>query len=159
MEVNNAQTFGDSWALGQVLNSSLPLIPLSVIYRPLTLFHFLSAPCQSCNLCALRSLESTVIFKSNQTLNHLLCLCVLQCESDYVVERPCEGDLGRQPYAKRECALLYSDVFAPCHNVVSVTQMTHTHTQTITQSECSRREVILLATVESGSVRGYGNDS
>uniref|UniRef100_A0A3B3D509 Otogelin-like n=1 Tax=Oryzias melastigma TaxID=30732 RepID=A0A3B3D509_ORYME len=56
MEVNNAQTFGDSWALGQ-------------------------------------------------------------CESDYIVERPCEGDLGRQPYAKRECALLYSDVFAPCHNV------------------------------------------
>uniref|UniRef100_G3PI95 Otogelin-like n=1 Tax=Gasterosteus aculeatus aculeatus TaxID=481459 RepID=G3PI95_GASAC len=51
MEVNNAQTFGDSWALGQ---------------------------------------------------------------------RPCEGDLGRQPYAKRECALLYSDVFAPCHNVVDV---------------------------------------
>ncbi|XP_067090348.1 otogelin-like protein, partial [Osmerus mordax] len=59
MEVNNAQSFGDSWALGQ-------------------------------------------------------------CESDYVVKRPCEGDLGRQPYAKRECALLYSDVFAPCHNVVDV---------------------------------------
>ncbi|XP_026031824.1 otogelin-like protein isoform X3 [Astatotilapia calliptera] len=59
MEVSNAQTFGDSWALGQ-------------------------------------------------------------CESDYVLERPCEGDLGRQPYAKRECALLYSDVFAPCHNVVDV---------------------------------------
>ncbi|KAI9529885.1 hypothetical protein NQZ68_008124 [Dissostichus eleginoides] len=59
MEVNNAQTFGDSWSLGQ-------------------------------------------------------------CESDHVVERPCEGDLGRQPYAKRECALLYSDVFAPCHNVVDV---------------------------------------
>uniref|UniRef100_A0A3B4UGN6 Otogelin like n=1 Tax=Seriola dumerili TaxID=41447 RepID=A0A3B4UGN6_SERDU len=59
MEVSNAQTFGDSWALGQ-------------------------------------------------------------CESDYIVERPCEGDLGRQPYAKRECGLLYSDVFAPCHNVVDV---------------------------------------
>ncbi|KAM3870575.1 otogelin-like protein [Diretmus argenteus] len=59
MEVNNAQSFGDSWALGQ-------------------------------------------------------------CESEYVVKRPCEGDLGRQPYAKRECALLYSDVFAPCHNVVDV---------------------------------------
>ncbi|XP_028306522.1 otogelin-like protein isoform X2 [Gouania willdenowi] len=59
MEVNNAQSFGDSWALGQ-------------------------------------------------------------CESDYLIERPCEGDLGRQPYAKRECALLYSDVFAPCHNVVDV---------------------------------------
>ncbi|XP_068169533.1 otogelin-like protein isoform X4 [Antennarius striatus] len=59
MEVNNAQTFGDSWALGQ-------------------------------------------------------------CESDYIVEPPCEGDLSRQPYAKRECALLYSDIFAPCHNVVDV---------------------------------------
>uniref|UniRef100_A0AAR2L9B6 Otogelin-like n=1 Tax=Pygocentrus nattereri TaxID=42514 RepID=A0AAR2L9B6_PYGNA len=44
-----------------------------------------------------------------------------QCESDFVVRRPCEGDLSRQPYAKRECGLLYSDVFAPCHNVVDVT--------------------------------------
>ncbi|KAJ8245393.1 hypothetical protein GJAV_G00270270 [Gymnothorax javanicus] len=44
-----------------------------------------------------------------------------QCESDFVVKRPCEGDLARQPYAKRECALLYSDVFASCHNVVDVT--------------------------------------
>ncbi|KPP61896.1 hypothetical protein Z043_119959, partial [Scleropages formosus] len=44
-----------------------------------------------------------------------------QCESDFVVQRPCEGDLNRQPYAKRECALLYSDVFSPCHNVVDVT--------------------------------------
>uniref|UniRef100_A0A3Q2Z3M8 Otogelin like n=1 Tax=Hippocampus comes TaxID=109280 RepID=A0A3Q2Z3M8_HIPCM len=58
MEVNNAQTFGDSWTLGQV--------------------------------------------------------------HDYVVERPCEADLGRQPYAKRECALLYSEIFASCHNVVDV---------------------------------------
>uniref|UniRef100_A0A8C1LYF2 Otogelin-like n=1 Tax=Cyprinus carpio TaxID=7962 RepID=A0A8C1LYF2_CYPCA len=44
-----------------------------------------------------------------------------QCESDFVVRRLCEGDLSRQPYAKRECGLLYSDVFAPCHNVVDVT--------------------------------------
>uniref|UniRef100_A0A4W4G8U5 Otogelin-like n=1 Tax=Electrophorus electricus TaxID=8005 RepID=A0A4W4G8U5_ELEEL len=44
-----------------------------------------------------------------------------QCESEFVVRRPCEGDLSRQPYAKRECGLLYSDVFAPCHNVVDVT--------------------------------------
>ncbi|XP_051786791.1 otogelin-like protein [Erpetoichthys calabaricus] len=44
-----------------------------------------------------------------------------QCESDFVVKRPCEGDLIRQPYAKRECAILYSDVFTPCHNVVDVT--------------------------------------
>ncbi|XP_028823261.1 otogelin-like protein isoform X3 [Denticeps clupeoides] len=44
-----------------------------------------------------------------------------QCVSEFVVKRPCEGDLSRQPYAKRECGLLYSDVFAPCHNVVDVT--------------------------------------
>ncbi|XP_046719768.1 otogelin-like protein isoform X1 [Silurus meridionalis] len=44
-----------------------------------------------------------------------------QCESDFIVRRPCEGDLNRQPYAKRECGLLYSDVFASCHNVVDVT--------------------------------------
>lgn len=68
-----------------------------------------------------------VIFKRIQTLNYLLsaCACLLQCESDYVLVRPCEGDLGRQPYAKRECALLYSDVFAPCHNVVSLITVTH----------------------------------
>lgn len=36
--------------------------------------------------------------------------------------------MGRQPYAKRECALLYSDVFAPCHNVVSVTELRNRET-------------------------------
>ncbi len=70
-------------------------------------------------------------------------MCV-QCESDFVVRRLCEGDLSRQPYAKRECSLLYSDVFAPCHNVVSSSplgfkntfglqikrsRLTHSHTQ------------------------------
>ncbi|KAF5892797.1 otogelin-like protein, partial [Clarias magur] len=44
-----------------------------------------------------------------------------QCESDFIVSRPCEADLSRQPYAKRECGLLYSDVFGSCHNVVDVT--------------------------------------
>uniref|UniRef100_A0A8C4SCC6 Otogelin like n=1 Tax=Erpetoichthys calabaricus TaxID=27687 RepID=A0A8C4SCC6_ERPCA len=39
----------------------------------------------------------------------------------FLLKRPCEGDLIRQPYAKRECAILYSDVFTPCHNVVDVT--------------------------------------
>lgn len=49
-----------------------------------------------------------------------VCTCCTKCESDFIVRRPCEGDLSRQPYAKRECGLLYSDVFAACHNVVSV---------------------------------------
>ncbi|TSL75303.1 Otogelin-like protein [Bagarius yarrelli] len=44
-----------------------------------------------------------------------------QCESDFIVHRPCEADLSRQPYAKRECGLLYSDVFASCHNVNCLT--------------------------------------
>ncbi|MEQ2304843.1 hypothetical protein AMECASPLE_031551 [Ameca splendens] len=99
MEVNNAQTFGNSWALGQ-------------------------------------------------------------CESDYIVERPCERDLGRQPYAKRECALLYSDVFAPCHNVVSATKLdTQSPTNTFIQSKCCHGKVILLLTGEKGLERGYGNTS
>ncbi|GCC22474.1 hypothetical protein chiPu_0000862 [Chiloscyllium punctatum] len=44
-----------------------------------------------------------------------------QCVSRNGITRPCEADLIRQPFAKRECAILYSDVFAPCHNVVDVT--------------------------------------
>ncbi|XP_069758400.1 otogelin-like protein [Narcine bancroftii] len=44
-----------------------------------------------------------------------------QCVSQGDITRPCEADLNRQPYAKRECAILYSEVFAPCHNVVDVT--------------------------------------
>lgn len=76
-------------------------------------------------------------------------VCVLKCQSDYVVEPPCEGDLGRQPYAKRECALLYSDVFAPCHNLVSVIELTHIHTQTSTQAECICRKVLPFLQQES----------
>ncbi|KAK3549020.1 hypothetical protein QTP70_025092 [Hemibagrus guttatus] len=69
MEVSNAQAFGNSWALGQVVNH----------------------------------------------------VQAHKCESDFIVRRPCEADLSRQPYAKRECGLLYSDIFASCHNVVDVT--------------------------------------
>lgn len=119
----------DRYQPAQLLSSINSLFFLSLcLFITHSLFHFSPALFCHCNLCVLLSLESTVIFKSNQTLDHLLC--VFQCESDYVVERPCEGDLGRQPYAKRECALLYSDVFAPCHNVVSVIELTHTHTRT-----------------------------
>uniref|UniRef100_A0A4W3ISK9 Otogelin like n=1 Tax=Callorhinchus milii TaxID=7868 RepID=A0A4W3ISK9_CALMI len=44
-----------------------------------------------------------------------------QCVSRDDITRPCEADLIRQPFAKRECAILFSEVFAPCHNVVDVT--------------------------------------
>ncbi|XP_032894112.1 otogelin-like protein isoform X1 [Amblyraja radiata] len=44
-----------------------------------------------------------------------------QCVSRNGITRPCEADLIRQPFAKRECAILYSEVFAPCHNAVDVT--------------------------------------
>lgn len=121
MEVNNAQTFGDSWALGQVWLSSPCIDPnsssfLLFIFVCLTLMY----------LSPLSRLWYLRVIRHLITFSLCVCMCahtllVFQCESDYIVERPCEGDLGRQPYAKRECALLYSDVFAPCHNVVSAT--------------------------------------
>ncbi|KAG7271060.1 hypothetical protein CRUP_037959 [Coryphaenoides rupestris] len=65
--------------------------------------------------------QDLTILWDRKTTVHIRAGPQWKCESEYVVKRPCEGDLGRQPYAKRECALLYSDVFAPCHNVVDVT--------------------------------------
>lgn len=81
MEVSNAQTFGDSWALGQVWVSSFPLLPfidssfalfsLSVfVHHPQT--HYLSTSLLPVPV----SLEYTVIFKSNQTLDRFPCVCV-----------------------------------------------------------------------------------
>ncbi|KAG2460312.1 OTOGL protein, partial [Polypterus senegalus] len=67
-----------------------------------------------------------------------------QCESDYVVKRPCEGDLIRQPYAKRECAILYSDVFTPCHNVVRLP---------VVSFESAERPNYFLCASEDGSLR------
>lgn len=85
MEVNNAQTFGDSWALGQVWVSPARFSPdprsfFCLCVSPThSLFHSSLALCCSCNLCVLVSLESSVIFKSNQTLGSpsVCVLCVL----------------------------------------------------------------------------------
>lgn len=42
-----------------------------------------------------------------------------QCEDLIETLKPCEAHQNKFPYAKRECSILYSDVFAPCRNVVN----------------------------------------
>uniref|UniRef100_A0A8I3RW39 Otogelin like n=2 Tax=Canis lupus familiaris TaxID=9615 RepID=A0A8I3RW39_CANLF len=44
-----------------------------------------------------------------------------QCETPSELFKPCEAHQNKFPYAKRECSILYSDVFAPCRNVIDVT--------------------------------------
>ncbi|EPQ18898.1 Phosphotidylinositol phosphatase PTPRQ [Myotis brandtii] len=40
-----------------------------------------------------------------------------QCENAHELFKPCEAHQNKFPYAKKECSILYSDVFAPCRNV------------------------------------------
>lgn len=42
-----------------------------------------------------------------------------QCEPPSELFKPCEAHQNKFPYAKKECSILYSDVFAPCRNVVN----------------------------------------
>ncbi|MEJ1277194.1 otogelin-like [Cricetulus griseus] len=44
-----------------------------------------------------------------------------QCEDPIEALKPCEAHQNKFPYAKKECSILYSDVFAPCRNVIDVT--------------------------------------
>ncbi|KAM7328139.1 hypothetical protein ACRRTK_012231 [Alexandromys fortis] len=44
-----------------------------------------------------------------------------QCEDPVEALKPCEAHQNKFPYAKKECSILYSDVFAPCRNVIDVT--------------------------------------
>ncbi|XP_075360379.1 otogelin-like protein [Mycteria americana] len=54
-----------------------------------------------------------------------------QCKSPNETLRPCEGHQSKFPYAKKECSILYSDVFAPCRNVIDVTSFVkNCHTDT-----------------------------
>uniref|UniRef100_A0A670JY36 Otogelin like n=1 Tax=Podarcis muralis TaxID=64176 RepID=A0A670JY36_PODMU len=43
-----------------------------------------------------------------------------QCASPNETIKPCEVHQSKFPYAKKECSVLYSDIFAPCRNVVSI---------------------------------------
>lgn len=47
-------------------------------------------------------------------------LLVFKCKSPNETLRPCEVHQSKFPYAKKECSILYSDLFAPCRNVVSL---------------------------------------
>ncbi|KAH0616709.1 hypothetical protein JD844_028040 [Phrynosoma platyrhinos] len=42
-----------------------------------------------------------------------------QCANPNETIKPCEVHQGKFPYAKKECSVLYSDVFAPCRNMVT----------------------------------------
>ncbi|XP_073476350.1 otogelin-like protein [Aquarana catesbeiana] len=54
-----------------------------------------------------------------------------QCKSYNETMRPCEVHQSKFPYAKKECSILYSDVFAPCRNVIDVTSFVkNCHTDT-----------------------------
>nr|XP_023423412.1 otogelin-like protein [Cavia porcellus] len=44
-----------------------------------------------------------------------------QCEDPSEIMKPCEAHQNKFPYAKKECSILYSDIFAPCRNVIDVT--------------------------------------
>lgn len=47
-------------------------------------------------------------------------LLAFKCKSPNETLRPCEVHQSKFPYAKKECSILYSDLFAPCRNVVSL---------------------------------------
>uniref|UniRef100_A0A8C5PZ85 Otogelin like n=1 Tax=Leptobrachium leishanense TaxID=445787 RepID=A0A8C5PZ85_9ANUR len=54
-----------------------------------------------------------------------------QCKSFNDTIRPCEVHQNKFPYAKKECSILYSDIFAPCRNVIDVTSFVkNCHTDT-----------------------------
>ncbi|XP_068132978.1 otogelin-like protein isoform X2 [Hyperolius riggenbachi] len=54
-----------------------------------------------------------------------------QCKSSNETTRPCEVHQSKFPYAKKECSILYSDVFAACRNVIDVTSFVkNCHTDT-----------------------------
>ncbi|XP_071406186.1 otogelin-like protein [Pithys albifrons albifrons] len=54
-----------------------------------------------------------------------------QCKSPNETLRPCDVHQSKFPYAKKECSVLYSDVFAPCRNMIDVTSfIKNCHTDT-----------------------------
>ncbi|KAI2653362.1 Otogelin-like protein [Labeo rohita] len=103
------------WGAGYYTVVHFPAQDLTVLWDRKTTVHIRAGPQWKGQMSGLCGNFDMVTVNDMTTAGHM------ECESDFVVRRPCEGDLSRQPYAKRECGLLYSDVFAPCHNVVDVT--------------------------------------
>ncbi|XP_051579938.1 otogelin-like protein [Myxocyprinus asiaticus] len=118
------------WGAGYYTVVHFPAQDLTVLWDRKTTVHIRVGPQWKGQLSGLCGNFDMVTVNDMTTAGHMEVSnaqafgdswAVGQCESDFVVRRLCEGDLSRQPYAKRECGLLYSDVFAPCHNVVDVT--------------------------------------
>ncbi|XP_026107197.1 LOW QUALITY PROTEIN: otogelin-like protein, partial [Carassius auratus] len=118
------------WAAGYYTVVHFPAQDLTILWDRKTTVHIRAGPQWKGQMSGLCGNFDMVTVNDMTTAGHMEVSnaqvlgdswAVGQCESDFVVRRLCEGDLSRQPYAKRECGLLYSDVFAPCHNVVDVT--------------------------------------
>uniref|UniRef100_A0A8C7IG58 Otogelin-like n=1 Tax=Oncorhynchus kisutch TaxID=8019 RepID=A0A8C7IG58_ONCKI len=117
------------WSAGYYTAIHFPKQDLTVLWDRKTTVHIRAGPQWKGLLSGLCGNFDSVTVNDMTTSSHMEVSnaqgfgdswALGKCESDYVVKRACEGDLGRQPYAKRECALLYSDIFIPCHNVVDV---------------------------------------
>uniref|UniRef100_A0A8C1ZBR3 Otogelin-like n=1 Tax=Cyprinus carpio TaxID=7962 RepID=A0A8C1ZBR3_CYPCA len=118
------------WGAGYYTVVHFPAQDLTILWDRKTTIHIRAGPQWKGQMSGLCGNFDMVTVNDMTTAGHMEVSnaqafgdswAVGQCESDFVVRRLCEGDLSRQPYAKRECGLLYSDVFAPCHNVVDVT--------------------------------------
>ncbi|KAL4660219.1 otogelin-like protein [Arapaima gigas] len=118
------------WQAGYYTVVHFPKQEITVLWDKKTTVHIRAGPRWKGQLTGMCGNFDTITINDMTTSSHMEVSnaqafgnswALGQCESDFVVQRPCEGDLNRQPYAKRECALLYSDIFAPCHNVVDVT--------------------------------------
>ncbi|XP_072566142.1 otogelin-like protein [Paramormyrops kingsleyae] len=118
------------WRAGYYTVVHFPKQEITILWDKKTTVHIRAGPQWKGQLTGMCGNFDTVTVNDMTTSSHMEVSnpqsfgdswALGQCESDFVVKRPCEGDLNRQPYAKRECAVLYSDVFAPCHNVVDVT--------------------------------------
>uniref|UniRef100_A0A672PL02 Otogelin like n=1 Tax=Sinocyclocheilus grahami TaxID=75366 RepID=A0A672PL02_SINGR len=118
------------WGAGYYTVVHFPAQDLTILWDRKTTVHIRAGPQWKGQMSGLCGNFDMVTVNDMTTAGHMEVSntqafgdswAVGQCESDFVVRRLCEGDLSRQPYAKRECGLLYSDVFAPCHNVVDVT--------------------------------------
>lgn len=75
---------------------------------------------------------------------------VFKCKSPNETLRPCEVHQSKFPYAKKECSILYSDLFAPCRNVVSLLNI----------QDCSHENnkipvMNFFSSVPSVGMRGY----
>ncbi|XP_072448981.1 otogelin [Chiloscyllium punctatum] len=128
--VNNMQQIVHIWKAGTFTVIYFPAEEITILWDQRTTIHLqigpkwqgkLSGLCGNFDMKTANELRTPDHMESQNPQDFGNSWTAMECASSPDIRNPCTVNPLREPFAKKECGILLSGVFEPCHLVVDVT--------------------------------------